>query len=105
MNNLVKDIDYRFSSDTDPDDDRTLIEIVTGKFKGVKYYYGAIELPTNVDIVEQMAEEAVIKFNFDIEDYSTFNASIEQDPEFHEVTGQIMYNLLSEMINGMDDVT
>ena len=94
-NNLVEGIDYQFKK-VENLPKNTCVELLTGKFKGVEFYYDMIKIPEEIN---EEADEVTINFNYEVVEYNNWNMEdLRENPEFEIYLGGILNNLLYKAV-------
>lgn len=100
QNNIVEGIDYKFIHVAHLPRS-TCVEIMTGKFKGVQYYYDFIKIP---DEINESAEEVMINFAYEVVEYGELDSdSIRENTEFEVLLGAILNNLLYKAVESFSE--
>lgn len=66
------------------------VEILTGKYKGVKFKFGKVE----VNRLNEKAAVLRLKFEYAIVDFNNMDTEIEKQKEFVDTAGEILNKIL-----------
>lgn len=100
QNNLVEGIDYKFIH-VEHLPKSTCVEVMTGKFKGIQYYYDYIKIPENVN---EESDEVMINFAYEVVEYGDLNSDdLVENTEFERYLGTVLNNLLYKAVESFDE--